>query len=430
MKKKLEELIKAKKEQRNTLNNSMIECDSKEERMAIGETLSELGKEIASLEAMLAEIDERAGGDSASSKDDGEGEGRGMNVMASMQSRSAETKNKDADPYDSVEYRTAFMNFACSGVPIPAELKKANKRTGDAWTTTSDASAVIPTTILNEMVKEMKTYGNLYQRVRKLNVQGGVNIPILSLKPSATWITADTGTSESDKQKIRSNSSVSFNYFGLECKVAQTLLANVVTLDMFQQLFTQLATEAIVHALDLAIIAGTGSTHNQPVGITADTRVPAAQIITMPVESVVKWDEWKKKVFAKIPSAYRNGAFIMAQGTFDGYIDGMVDSNGQPVGRVNYGIDNGETYRFGGKEVIIVEPDIIKDWDSATGHASTGDVIAVFCNLNDYAINSNLEMQAVKWVDNNTNEICNKVIMICDGKLVDPHGVVIVKKGV
>ena len=32
------------------------------------------------------------------------------------------------------------------------------------------------------------------------------------------------------------------------------------------------------------------------------------------------------------------------KGLFDGYIDGMVDKQGQPIGRVNYGIDGGETY--------------------------------------------------------------------------------------
>lgn len=426
MKKKLEELIKAKREQRSTLNTSLIECDNKEERAAIGETLTELGKEIAALEAMLAELDAPAADDSASSKDDGEG--RSMNVMASMRSGEPKQQKKNVDPYDSEEYRTAFMNFVCRGVPIPANLRE--KRDADAWTTTSDASAVIPTTILNEMVKKLKTYGNLYSRVRKLNVKGGVNIPILSLKPVATWITADTGASESYKQKIQANSSVSFSYFGLECKVAQTLLTSVTTLDMFQNEFADLAVEAIICALDTAIIKGTGATYNQPVGIVNDTRVPATQIVTLAEADVVDWSAWKKKVFAKIPAAYRNGTFIMAQGTFDGYIDGMTDGNGQPIGRVNYGIDGGENYRFGGKEILIVEPDIIKDWDSATGHASTGDVVAVFVNLNDYAINSNMEMQTVKWVDHDTNEICNKVIMICDGKLVDPNGVVIVKKGV
>lgn len=425
MKKKLEaRLAKLRKRYDDVTANLIAEADA-ENRAALGETLKALKEDIDEAESMLAELDEPAGEPDAASADNGE---RKLNPLDTVQMRNGQPKQKKTDKFDSEEYRTAFMNFVCRGVPIPAEFK-AEKR-NDAWTTTSDASAVIPTTILNEMVVKMTTYGNLYQRVRKLNVQGGVNIPILSLKPTATWITADAHASESDKQKIQANTSVSFSYYGLECKVAQTLLASVVTLEMFQSMFVTLAVEAIAKALDIAIIAGTGSTHNQPVGITADTRVPNTQIVTMSVADVAKWDEWKKKVFAKIPAAYRNGTFIMAQGTFDGYIDGMVDGNGQPIGRVNYGIDNGETYRFGGKEVLIVESDVIKDWDSATGHASTGDVIAVFCNLNNYAINSNLEMQTVKWVDHNTNEVCNKVIMICDGKLVDPNGVVIVKKGV
>lgn len=420
MKKKLEaRLAKLRSRYDEVTKNLIAEADA-EARAALGETLKALQEDINEAEELLADIDEPATDPAEPTED----EGRKMKVLGAMQTRSAQP-SKNADPFDTEEYRTAFMNYVCRGEQIPANLvqKRAN-----AWTKTADASAVIPTTILNEMIVEMKNYGTLYQRVRKLNVQGGVQIPILSLKPSAKWITADTATSESDKQKLQANTSITFNYYGLECKVAQTLLVNVVTLDMFQQMFATLAVEAIAKAMDTAIIKGTGS--GEPLGITVDTRVPAAQKVTLNTADVKKWDEWKKKVFAKIPTAYRNGIFIMAQGTFDGYIDGMVDSNGQPIGRVNYGIDGGETYRFGGKEVMIVESDLIKDWDSATGHASTGDVVAIFCNLNDYAINTNLEMQTVKWVDHDTNEICNKVILIADGKLVDPNGVVIVKKGV
>lgn len=420
MKKKLEARLAKLRSRYDEVTKSLIAEADAEARAALGETLKALQEDINEAEELLAEIDEPA------TEPDGDvnGEPRKMSVVGAMQTRSAQTSN-NVDPYDTEDYRKAFMNFVCRGEQIPANLveKRAN-----AWTKTADASAVIPTTILNEMIVEMKNYGTLYQRVRKLNVQGGVQIPILSLKPSAKWITADTATSESDKQKLQANTSITFNYYGLECKVAQTLLVNVVTLDMFQQMFATLAVEAIAKAMDTAIIKGTGS--GEPLGITVDTRVPAAQKVTLNTVDVNKWSEWKKKVFAKIPTAYRNGIFIMAQGTFDGYIDGMVDSNGQPIGRVNYGIDGGETYRFGGKEVMIVESDIIKDWDSATGHASTGDVVAIFCNLNDYAINTNLEMRTEKWVDHDTNEICNKVILIADGKLVDPNGVVIIKKGV
>lgn len=414
MKKKLEaRLAKLRSRYDETTKNLVAEADA-EARAALGETLKAIRDEIDEAEDMLSEINEPAGEPEGEGKN--EGEGRKMSVLSTLEQRGAKQK-KNADPYDTEEYRTAFMEFCKRGTPIPLNLR------ADATTKTTDASAVIPTTILNEIIQELKVYGNLYAAVRKLNVQGGVNIPILSLKPTATWITANTATSESDKQKIQANTSVSFNYYGLECKISQTLLTNVTTIDAFQQLFAPLAVEAIAKALDIAIMNGSGT--GEPLGITKDTRIPAGNVITLTPTEFASWSDWKKKVFAKMKKAYRDGRFFMSQATFDGYIDGMVDSNGQPIGRVNYGIDGGETYRFGGKTVETVEDDVIKAYEDA----STGDVVAVFVKPTDYIINSNMEMQTVKWVDNDTNEIKNKVILIADGKLADANGVILIKKG-
>lgn len=412
MKEKLEKLLAAKKEQRDNLNKTLIESDDKEERAAIGDTLSKLAEEIRDVEGMLADIDEPA----EQQQKQQEASARGAAVVAGMSMRNGakQQEKRAADPYDTEEYRTAFMEFVCRGKAIPAELR------ADAVTATADAGAVIPTTILREIIKEVKSYGNLYAAVRKLNVQGGVQIPILSLKPVASWIGE---TTPSDAQKLEAKNSVVFNYYGLECKIAQTLLASVVTLDMFQQMFVPLATEAMAKALDIAIMNGDGS--GKFLGVTADTRVPAKNVVTMTAEEFASWAGWKKKVFAKIPKAYRNGNFYMAQPTFDGYIDGMVDQNGQPIGRVNYGIDGAENYRFGGKHVETVEDDVVKAYDDA----AAGDIVAVFFNPKDYGVNSNMEMHVNKWIDRDTNTVKNQLILICDGKLIDPNGVVIVKKG-
>lgn len=104
MKKRLEKLLRAKQAQRDALNKSMIESDSKEERAAIGETLAKLGEEIAEVEAMLAEVDEPATGDdmsdSASAKEGGEGDNRGFNPVGTMTMRNGAPtadKNKDAE---------------------------------------------------------------------------------------------------------------------------------------------------------------------------------------------------------------------------------------------------------------------------------------------------------------------------------------------
>ena len=327
-----------------------------------------------------------------------------------------------ADPYDTMEYRMAFMEFARTGRILPElrSVKQPEFRV-DAMTQVADVSAVVPTTILNEVIKKVLIYGQVYARVRKINVQGGLQVPILSLKPVATWI-GEAATS--DKQKVQANTSVTFSYYGLECKVSQSLLANTVTLAGFESTIVDVIVEAMVKAIDSAIISGNGT--GKCLGITVDPRVPAAQVVTLGSADFITWNGWKKEVFAKMPLAYKGGAlFLMASGTFEAYIDGMVDAQGQPIGRVNYGIINGPQERFGGKEVILVEDDIIVPYDDA----NVADVVAVYCNLRNYAINSNLQMMMFRYFDHDTNEWIDKAILICDGKLLDPAGVVIVKKG-
>ncbi|MDR1093452.1 MAG: phage major capsid protein [Clostridiales bacterium] len=325
---------------------------------------------------------------------------------------------RTADRLDTPEYRAAFMAFVQNGTPIPTEYRRETR--ANQITATGDAGAVIPTTLVQDIIRELHEYGSIYAGITKLNVQGGLEWPISTLVPTASWIGE---TSVSETQKLEAKTKITFSYYGLECRISQTLLANITTLEVFQKLFTTLAVEAIVKALDLAVFNGTGS--GQPLGITKDARVPAANKITLLPDEFKKLSGWKSKVFAKMKKAYRNGTFFMAQGTFDGYIDGMVDRNGQPVGRINYGIDGGEVYRFGGRRVETVEDAILPNYDDA----ETGDLVAVYCDLKDYAFNSNMEFTAVKWIDHDTNEVKNKVLLIADGKLIRTYGVLLIYKG-
>ena len=181
------------------------------------------------------------------------------------------------DKYDTTAYRKAFMNYVCRGVAIPAEYRAAET------TTTADSGAVIPTTIMNEIIQKLESYGSIYAKVRKINVQGGVSIPIADLKPTAHWITE---AKSSDDQKASAKNSVTFNYYGLECKISQSILANVVTLKMFTDLFVPMATEAMVKAIEIAIFNGTGE--GQPLGVLKDSRVTA--VIRLLVDDVTKTD--------------------------------------------------------------------------------------------------------------------------------------------
>ena len=100
MKEKLQKLLTAKKEQRDALNSSLIESDDKEQRAAIGETLSKLAEEIADVEAMLADIDQPAEQEAASENTDTENtennNERGMKIMGTMDMRKQDD-NKQAE---------------------------------------------------------------------------------------------------------------------------------------------------------------------------------------------------------------------------------------------------------------------------------------------------------------------------------------------
>jgi HK97 family phage major capsid protein len=98
MKEKLQKMLDAKNEQRKNLNTALIESDSKEERAALGETLTALAAEISEIEAMLAEIDEPADETTPTeeNKDTNKGDER-MNIIETMNTRTENTDSKERE---------------------------------------------------------------------------------------------------------------------------------------------------------------------------------------------------------------------------------------------------------------------------------------------------------------------------------------------
>lgn len=314
---------------------------------------------------------------------------------------------------NTLDERKAFMEYVQRGTTSDL-LKRA-----DAVSTTSDSGILIPETVVKEIIKELDTYGNIYKKVRKLNIKGGIKFPVEITRPNASWIVEGA---VSETLKISTSDYVEFGYKILECRVAQTLLASVVTLEVFEREFITLVVEAMTKAMEVAIFKGDGNT--MPLGILNDTRIKEDNVIEITSAELTKYDAVRNKIFGKMDKAYKNkGEFIMAEGTYE-HLLSAVDANGQPIARVNVGLTDRETsYRYMGKSVETVEDDILAPITTAT----KGDVIAVYMNLNDYAINSNMAMQTLQYFDHDTNTKKTKSILIADGKLLDVNGVYIIK---
>ncbi len=336
-----------------------------------------------------------------------------VRVIDSTSVQKAAVEPRAVDRHDTVEYRRAFMDYVTRGVKNDILEFRADETT----TLPSDIGAVIPTTILNRIVEKMEETGRIWSRVTKTSVQGGLEIPVSTVKPTAVWLAAGE---VADKQKKEVNAKISFSYHTLQVRVAVELVASVVALPIFEQTIADNIAEAMVKALDKAIVSGTGG--GEPLGIV-NHNVPSARTISLAPSEFGKYTTWPA-VFAKVPRSYRSGmVLILNDADWHRYIVGMVDNTGQPIARVNYGLDGSIEERFLGREVIAVE-DLLPSIDEASG----GNVVAILCRLEDYMVNSNMAITYRRYFDENTDEWISKATMIADGKLADPNGVVLIKK--
>lgn len=332
---------------------------------------------------------------------------------------------ENSDPFATMEYRQAFMRYAQTGEAIPESLTKRDGSPAN----TNTLGATIPTTVLNEFINEIrKVYGNLYAKVRKLNIKGGVKVPISELQATFKWITEDTVSPRQDGGQIKDFVQFSFNM--AEIRVSQSLLSSIVTIDLFEREIVRIMLIAYLQAMDTGIVNGTGN--GQMLGILNDPRVmnQTDNIIEMTAADFNNWTAWRKKFFAKLPLGYRAGEFIFPLATVDAYLETMADANNNPIFKqatgleVNDGDARFPNGRFFGRDISLVEPDIIKDFDNA----QAGDVVGIFWQPNEYAINTNMAFGMRRYFDEERNEWVNKMLTVVDGKVLNPKGFYIIKK--
>lgn len=428
-KKTLEKRLARLQAKKDVLSKRAQASDDVNEVRALTEQLDDVNAEIAETQEELTAIEEeeRQAQVEAESRSTVPANAQLVNagVSASYGQTVEVSQERDADVYDSMEYRKAFMAYAQRGTALP---EKFQSRDGSP-ANTNTLGATIPTTVLNEFINLIrKRYGNLYSKVRKLNIQGAVKVPIAELQATFKWITEDTVAPREDGGKI--NEYVEFSYNMAEIRVSQSLLSSIVTLDLFEREIVNVMMIAYMQAMDEGIVKGTGN--GQMLGILNDPRVTgqAGHIIELSAADINDWTKWRKNFFAKLPLGYRAGEFIFPLGTVDAYLETMADNNNNPIFRQATGLEvnDGDALnpngRFFGRDISLVEPDIIADFDTA----GVGDVIGIYWQPEEYAINTNMAFGMRRWFDEDRNEWVNKMLTVVDGKVLNPRGYYIFKK--
>ncbi len=341
-----------------------------------------------------------------------------------VQAQTGNVVDEHDDATNSLEYRKAFMNFVLNGGKAPVNY-------GATVTGTTEGSAVIPQVVVDRIVEKLQASGMILPLITQTSYKGGVAIPVSLVKPQAEWVSEGADASAYDastnptggarRLSVASANMITFSYYKLKVKVAITLEMDVMAMSAFETMIVNNISEAITRALENAIINGSGS--GQPTGILAETEASGQVInVTGDITDVT----YANLVAAEgaLPLAYENNAvWCMSKKMFMAFV-GMVDSDGQPIARVNYGINGQPERTLLGRKVVLCE---YVGSTAAASSASAGNVTAFLFNFKDYIMNTNLGMTVKTYEDNDTDDQVTKAVMLVDGKVVDKNSLVTIR---
>lgn len=377
---------------------------------ASGDTLNALETETEQLIARKAELEKEAA-DAIKRK--------ALNEKLGVTKVIGKTVNP-TDKDDMIA-RTAFMNYVTKGVISDGIVRADAETSTNAVNVSADLGVMLPRTVQQSIITEIdKLRGTLFNKVKKINVRGGVEFPIGSFSATFKRITETTVSARQKGGEI--TGSISFKYFIGEIRLAKTLLQSLLTVPAFEAELAKVIAKAYVEAMDDEILNG-DPTKNQMKGITKDTKVKA---IELNADDMKDWKSLFTKIMAKLPASMVSAPYeyVMSTGTFFSNYMTLANDNNTPVGQfVDY---NGAlNANINGHSATLCENTLFPDFDAA----QTGDVFGMLWIPNEaYVINTNMEFSVVRYFDHETNQEVTKALVVNDGGVLRPDLIYLLKK--
>lgn len=377
---------------------------------SLGEDLNKVISDLTKIKEEYAK-EEQPAGEPAPASEATSAEGRSFNPLASYSMKKVETRSNE-DITSSFEYRNAFKTYIATG--RKDEIRAVTK------TTDTNISTVIPQNLADKILERMEQLGVILNLVTKTSYPVGMSYPVDGLKPTATWVGRDTSTLSnsgsgegkgSDPQSKTLGALITFAHYKLRCEIRMTEEVTTMTLPMFEALFVKQVSEAMVRAQEFAVVEGDG--YGMPTGILNET-APDGQALS------VKSIDYKTLCDAEaaIPAEYEGTTkWCMTKKTFMSFI-GMTDTNGQPIARINYGINGKPERTLLSRDVVIYSPQANSKLASYSDSLAAGSIFAFLFDFSDYVLNENYNLGIQHAIDWDNEDHKTKAVLACDGKVL------------
>ncbi|PGO43988.1 phage major capsid protein [Bacillus thuringiensis] len=235
--------------------------------------------------------------------------------------------------FESTEYRNAFYKTMLGQKLTDIETRTFNRameiqeaeHRADAFNTTTNSAAVLPTTTLNEVISKARTMGGLISHVRNFNIPTNISVPIGTPTNKAQWH-VEGAPVESEKV---STAAVSFAGYEIIKVFSISAAAKKMTVQAFEAYMIDELTNCVMEAIADALVNGTGS--GQGTGLLKGITWNATNSFTFAKAGAPKYTDFTK-MLAMLKRGYAAGAkFAMSNATLYNHVYSLVDGNGRPI---------------------------------------------------------------------------------------------------
>ncbi|HJE01394.1 MAG TPA: phage major capsid protein [Staphylococcus auricularis] len=233
------------------------------------------------------------------------------NVFGTEEYRSAFFKKMLGKELSDVEQRS--FNHAME------QQRVENRATG--FTSSSDASAVIPEQTLNEVIRRARTQGGLLANVRSFNMPTKIRIPIGTPQERAEWHVegAEVEPDKAVTTAVKFEANEIIKIFSISVK------AKTMSISAFESYLVEELTNCVVEAIEYALINGTGSGQGQ--GVLKGVSWDESNSLTLSG----KYTDFTKALGLLKRGYAQNAKFAMSNATLYNTVYGVEDGNKRPI---------------------------------------------------------------------------------------------------
>lgn len=253
----------------------------------------------------------------------------GLNLITGRSLKGEEPKTFEGDVEATPEYRSAFYKTLMGQKLNDSEKAAFNavvEKRADAFSSSTDVAAAIPTQTLNEVLKKARTMGGLIAEARAFHMPANIAIPVGTPSSNAAWHTEGAAV-ETEKLTI---GSVTFGGYEIIKIFSISAKVKAMTISAFESYLVDELTACVMGTINTALISGTGSGQGTGLetGVTwvDDTNaIKVAKTGSFTYANVVA-------VVALLKRGYSQGAkWAMNNKTLYNVFYGMEDNNKRPI---------------------------------------------------------------------------------------------------